>query len=210
MAHGVDHAPELPRVLALDAVADPAQAEGAQRVDLPAVRAVARPRLDDAHLAHDAVSVGAGGSAADSPALPSPPSSVSPSTCATVRPRSSATCSGVRSDWRPATVAFTRLIGFCEPRLLERMSWIPPSSSTARTPPPAITPVPGEAGLSSTCAPACRATTSCGMVAPDRLTRLRLVRALSVALRMASGTTRLLPTPMPTRPLLSPTTTTQR
>src|SRR5207253_990093 len=68
MAHGVDHAPELPRVLALDAVADPAQAEGAQRVDLPAVRAVARPRLDNAHLAHDAVSVGAGGSAADTPA----------------------------------------------------------------------------------------------------------------------------------------------
>jgi len=30
------------------------------------------------------------------------------------------------------------------------MSWMPASSSTARTPPPAITPVPGDAGLSST------------------------------------------------------------
>src|ERR1700755_922627 len=62
-------------------------------------------------------------------------------------PRSSATSSGVRSDSSPAIVALTRLIGFCEPRLLERMSWIPASSSTARTPPPAITPVPGAAGL---------------------------------------------------------------
>src|SRR2546421_7441645 len=193
MAHGVDHAPELPRVLALDAVADPAQAEGAQRVDLPAVRAVARPRLDDAHLAHDAVSVGAGGSAADSPALPSPLSSASPSTCATVRPRSSATCSGVRSDWRPATVAFTRLIGFCEPRLLERMSWIPPSSSTARTPPPAITPVPGEAGLSRTRPEPNTPSTRWVMVEPCFGTLNRFFLARSTPFSIATGTSLALP-----------------
>ena len=34
----------------------------------------------------------------------------------------SATSSGVRSDSRPAIVALTRLIGFCEPSDFERMS----------------------------------------------------------------------------------------
>ena len=48
--------------------------------------------------------------------------SVSPNTLLIDNPRSSATSSGVRSDSSPAIVAFTRLIGFCEPRLLERMS----------------------------------------------------------------------------------------
>ena len=39
------------------------------------------------------------------------------------------------------------LIGVLEPRDFERISVIPASSSTARTGPPAITPVPGAAGL---------------------------------------------------------------
>ena len=47
-------------------------------------------------------------------------------------------------------VALTRLMGFWEPSDFERMSWMPASSSTARTPPPAMTPVPGEAGLRKT------------------------------------------------------------
>ena len=50
----------------------------------------------------------------------------------------------------PAIVAFTRLIGFWLPSDFDSTSWMPASSSTARTPPPAITPVPGEAGFSST------------------------------------------------------------
>ena len=66
-----------------------------------------------------------------------------PSTWLIDRPRSSPTSSGVRRPRSPSTVALTRLIGFWVPRLLERMSWMPASSSTARTPPPAITPVPG-------------------------------------------------------------------
>src|SRR3990172_3599142 len=44
------------------------------------------------------------------------------------------------------------------------------------------------------------------MVVPDRCTDFRFLRACSVALRIASGTARLLPTPSPTRPRLSPTT----
>src|ERR687891_1133551 len=143
MADGVNHAPQLRRVLALDGLADPAQAERAQRVALLAVGAVGRLDLldDEAHAST--------GSSADTVSV-APFSPPRPSTRSTDRPRSVATSSGRRRPCRPAIVAFTRLIGFWVPSDLERMSWIPASSSTARTPPPAITPVPGEAGLSST------------------------------------------------------------
>ena len=60
------------------------------------------------------------------------------------RPRAGAGC------FRPSTVAFSMLIGFVVPRLFARMSRIPASSSTARTPPPAMTPVPSLAGRSRT------------------------------------------------------------
>src|SRR5918999_2591921 len=143
MTDGMDHAADLRRVVALDRLADAAQAERAQRVALAAVGAVGRLDLRD-HERHAGASTGA-----DSTTSPpfSPPR---PSTRSTDRPRSAAISSGRRRSWRPATVAFTRLIGFCVPSDLERMSWIPASSSTARTPPPAITPVPGEAGLRNT------------------------------------------------------------
>jgi len=52
------------------------------------------------------------------------------------RPRSSATSSGVRRLLRPSTVAFTRLIGFCEPEALGEMSWIPGHARARRGPPP--------------------------------------------------------------------------
>src|SRR5438552_8648974 len=57
-----------------------------------------------------------------------------------LRPRSRATSSGRRSRFRPTTVAFAMLIGLVVPRLFASTSRIPASSSTARTPPPAITP----------------------------------------------------------------------
>ena len=47
----------------------------------------------------------------------------------------------------PSIVARTMLIGVFEPKDFERISPTPASSSTARTGPPAITPVPSEAGL---------------------------------------------------------------
>src|SRR5919201_1178342 len=56
------------------------------------------------------------------------------------------------------------LIGVCVPRLLARMSRIPASSSTARTPPPAMTPVPSLAGRSRTRAASNRPRTSCVIV----------------------------------------------
>ena len=68
------------------------------------------------------------------------------STSVIVLPRILATSSGRRSFFRPSTVAFAMLIGFVVPRLFASTSRIPASSSTARTPPPAMTPVPSEAG----------------------------------------------------------------
>ena len=79
-------------------------------------------------------------------------------------PRSLATSSGVRSAFRPASVARTRLIGFDVPSDFARMSRMPASSSTARTPAPAMTPVPGLAGFSSTRPAPNTPRISCGTV----------------------------------------------
>ena len=68
----------------------------------------------------------------------------------------------------PSIVARTMLCGLVEPRLLVRMSVMPAHSSTARTGPPAMTPVPVAAGLSSTRPAPWWPTTSCGIVEPVR------------------------------------------
>ena len=65
-------------------------------------------------------------------------------------PRFFETESGSIRVVKPLKVAFTRLCGFDDPRDLVRISWIPTASQIARTGPPAITPVPGEAGFKST------------------------------------------------------------
>src|ERR1700687_351523 len=83
----------------------------------------------------------------------------------------------------------------------------PAASKTARTGPPAITPVPSIAGLSSTQpAPKCPST-SCGMVCPKSGTLKRFFFAFSPPLRIASGTSLAFPSPTPTWPAPSPTTT---
>src|SRR5262249_46060182 len=146
----VDHPAHLGRILVLDGVADPPEPERAQRVELPLVAPVARLPLGDLDGAHASASAAseAGSATASEAASPVDDSSAGrPRTALTERPGSSATSSGVRRDSSPAIVALTRLIGFCEPSDFERMSWIPASSSTARTPPPAMTPVPGAAGF---------------------------------------------------------------
>ena len=90
-------------------------------------------------------------------------------------------------------MAFTRLIGFWDPSDLERMSWIPASSSTARTPPPAMTPVPGDAGLRNTRPEPNTPVVWCVMVAPWRGTRNSFFFASSTPFWMASGTSLALP-----------------
>ena len=70
---------------------------------------------------------------------------------------------------------------------------MPASSSTARTPPPAITPVPAEAGLSSTREAEWMPITSWVIVEPCIGTRKRFLRARSTPFWMATGTSLALP-----------------
>ncbi len=90
-------------------------------------------------------------------------------------------------------MALTRLIGFWVPSDLLRMSWMPASSSTARTPPPAMTPVPGEAGFSSTWPEPKMPTTGWVIVEPCFGTRYRFFLACSTPFWMAIGTSLALP-----------------
>ena len=85
------------------------------------------------------------------------------------------------------------LIGFVVPRLFASTFRTPPSSSTARTPPPAITPVPSEAGRSITLAASKRPSTSWVIVEPCFGTVNMFFFASSTAFVMASGTSRALP-----------------
>src|SRR5438445_4133231 len=82
------------------------------------------------------------------------------------RPRAAAMSSGRFSPRSAAMTAFTMLMGLSDPNDFDRMSLIPAASTTARTGPPAMTPVPGAAGFSRTTPALSSATTSCGMVVP--------------------------------------------
>jgi len=107
----------------------------------------------------------------------------------------------------PSIVARIILIGVLEPRDLDVISATPANSSTARTGPPAITPVPGEPGFIRMEPAPKRPITSCGIVVPTIGTSTKFFLASSTALRIASGTSCALPVPKPTWPFLSPTTT---
>src|SRR3989338_6206695 len=108
---------------------------------------------------------------------------------------------------KPFNVARTKLCGLLVPNDFVRAFRIPTISNTARHAPPAIIPVPSEAGISNTEAAPKRPSTSCGNVPFNTDTSNNDLRADSPALRMASGTSRAFPRPMPTCPLPSPTTT---
>ncbi len=88
-----------------------------------------------------------------------------------------ATDSGLRRPLSAATVACTTLCALLVPSDLERTSWMPADSTTARTAPPAMTPVPGLAGLSSTLPAPTWPKLSCGMVTPSSGIRNRFLRA---------------------------------
>ena len=70
---------------------------------------------------------------------------------------------------------------------------MPASSSTARTPPPAITPVPGEAGFSSTREAEWTPVTSWVIVDPCIGTLKSDLRARSTPFWIATGTSLALP-----------------
>src|SRR6476659_4161867 len=206
--------PELPlelRALAvLGALADPPETERAERALVAAGLADGAPDLGDANGRHAVSSVAAGAASAAASAgacSGSTGEGRNGRTSLIDFPRDRATSSGRRSRLRPSTVARAMLIGFVVPRLFERTSRIPASSSTARTPPPAITPVPSLAGRRTTRAASNLPTISCVIVAPCFGTVKRFFFASSTAFEMASGTSRAFPYPTPTRSTSSPMTT---
>src|SRR5262249_21941169 len=113
-----------------------------------------------------------------------------------VTSRSRATSSRVRSWSRPWMVALTRLMGLLLPCTLVRMLRMPHTSSTSRTPGPALTPVPAPAGTMMTRLLPYLPMTRCGMVSPLSETffcRLSVSWASLVALSTAGGTSLALP-----------------
>ena len=82
---------------------------------------------------------------------------------------------------------------FDEPSDLASTSWMPASSRMARAAPPAITPVPGAAGFSSTRPAPCSPMTGWVMVLPASATEKRFFLASSVPFWIARGTSLALP-----------------
>src|SRR5690606_11598878 len=147
-----DHPADLRTVGLGDGVPDPAQTEGAQRAALALLRTDRAADLgDDQLLRHHA------------PAFRFA-SILGGSISSSSRSRSRATSSGRCSAWSAATVAWTTLMGLDVPSDFASTSEIPAHSRTARTGPPAITPVPGAAGLSTTLPAPCSPMTACTIV----------------------------------------------
>src|SRR5688572_6560620 len=122
-------------------------------------------------------------------------------------PRSRATAAGDLRHSSPLKVARTTLCGFAEPSDLVSTLCRPAASTTARTAPPAMMPVPSGAGFSSTLPEPNLPTIACGIVVPASGTRIKPFFAASIPFLMAEGTSFALPTPKPTTPWPSPTTT---
>src|SRR5690625_4064637 len=130
-----------------------------------------------------------------------------PNNSSTDFPRSFATSSAVFKFSNPFIVARIILIGLFDPSDFVKISPTPANSSTARTGPPEITPVPSAAGFNKTFPAPNSPTISCGIVVPTIGTSMRLFFASSIAFLIASGTSSAFPVPNPTCPFLSPTTT---
>src|SRR5262245_18875443 len=143
------------------------------------------------------------------PFLPDVPYALSPAptSSSSSLPRRRATCDGSFSERRPAKVARTTLCGLSDPSDLVRMFWIPADSTTARTAPPAMMPVPSGAGFRSTLPAPKRPSVACGRVVPASGTRTSAFFADSMPFLIADGTSFALPMPKPTCPWPSPTKT---
>src|SRR5512135_1509526 len=140
MRHDANHSPHLGAVLADRAVVDPPQAERAQCRPLVVGAADRRPDLGHLEPGHQ-----------EAPAPAARARSIAGgATSSSGSPRRAAISSGRIRPRRAATVACTMLIGLAEPSDFDSTSATPAHYSTARTGPPALSPVPGEAGLGGT------------------------------------------------------------
>src|SRR6185437_6213889 len=123
-------------------------------------------------------------------------------------PRTPATSSLFLSFFSASKVALITLCGLVVPIDLVSTFCTPAEVMTARTAPPAITPVPSGAGFSRTMPEPKRPSTVCGMLVCVRFTLTRFFFADSIPLRIAWGTSFALPEPYPTTAAEgSPTTT---
>jgi len=84
-------------------------------------------------------------------------------------------------------------MAFDEPSDLASTSWMPAASRMMRAAPPAITPVPGAAGFSSTRPAPASPITGWTMVEPASGTLKTFLRASSAAFCMARATSLALP-----------------
>src|SRR5215831_15368355 len=193
-----DHAADRRRILEHAAAPHPVEAEALEGGALVLMAADRAGDLGDLQglVGHHALSF----TSAASPRRPSR----SP----TRLPRRAATLRGELLVTSAENAALIMLCGFEVPIDLATTSCTPSASKMARIGPPAMMPVPGLAARNTTRpAPKWPFTSWCS-VRPSRSgTRTMPRLACSVALRMASGTSRALPAPWPTRPLPSPTMT---
>src|SRR5579884_3854512 len=192
--HGGDHATDLRPVLLHDDVAHPLQTERAQRFALAVRAADRRSALGDLQARHQTAAPSALAARGATPGSPARARSIAVgATSSIANPRRAAISSGRCRPCSAATVACTMLIGLDEPSDLLSTSWIPAHSSTARTGPPAITPVPALAGLSSTTPAAASPCTGWVMLRWMRGTEKKCFLASSTPLAIAAGTSLALP-----------------
>src|SRR5438552_1247086 len=149
-----DASSERRSVLALDDLADPAESERPDRrllVDRcrdPALRQAQAQRRRSLGLAGARLLRPRFGSRRRIAHASTPAAAASG--CEPAPPRLFRISSAFFNRVSPSNVALMTLCGFVVRRDFVRMSWIPTDSSTARTGPPAMTPVPGAAGFNST------------------------------------------------------------
>ena len=107
-------------------------------------------------------------------------------------PLNSQTFSIVFKLFNPFNVALTILIFVLDPNDLETISLTPANSNTARTAPPAMIPVPRDAGFRTTRVAPLIPIVSCGIVLSSTIgTLIKFLLALFKALLTASGTSAL-------------------
>src|SRR5205823_5540682 len=182
MRHFVDHAADGGRIFALHDLIEPGKSQPLDNSFVLYRRGNGRAHPLDADLAGG---LGFGGA--------------HPSSC-TDLPRIAATDARSRSLPSASKVALITLCGFAVPSDLVSTFCTPAEVITARTAPPAITPVPSGAGFRRTCPEPKRPRTAWGTVVCVRFTLIRFFLADSIPLRMACGTSLALPEPYPTTP----------
>src|SRR4051795_1890459 len=198
MLDGPDHPADLRPVLFDDDVTQPLEPERAQGLALAVRAADRRTLLGDLQARHHAPTPVRGAVSARARSI------AAGATSSIGSPRRAAISSGRCRSFNAATVACTMLIGLDEPSDLLSTSWMPAHSSTARTGPPAMTPVPGLAGLSRTTPAAFSPWIGCGMVPWMRGTWKKCFLASSTPLAIAAGPSLAMPYPTPTIPSPSP------